>query len=90
MTLKMIRKQLNLIHTTVYQMLTNELGMRKIAQKMTENDFLEYIDTGDEFWVFEYDLKIKYQSILTSPRPKKQDEDYIHAKLIFGQPGNRL
>lgn len=34
LTIRMIGEQLNLSHTTVRQVLTNELGMRKICAKM--------------------------------------------------------
>ncbi|XP_066261786.1 protein GVQW3-like [Euwallacea similis] len=64
LTVRMIRQELNLTHTTVHQILTNELGMRKICSKMVPKnlsknqkdirkerclDFLESIENEPNF-----------------------------------------
>ena len=107
----MIGTYLNLSHTTVHQILTNELGMRKICSKLVLRglkvdqkdmrrdsciDFLESIEnyphfpecviTGDETWVFEYDLEIKRHSmewhIPSSPRQFFDSQIIVHKEFV--------
>ena len=49
----------------------------------TEPDLLQRVITGDESWIFEYDLETKHQSLqwkyLSLLRPKKARQNQAHA-----------
>ena len=111
----MIASELNLNHTTVHQILTEELAMKKFCVKFVpknltieqdnrkdvclhlleriqrDRNFLKYVITGDETWIFEYDSETKRQNkewdTSASPLPKKSEKEQIknkiHAHLLF-------
>ena len=81
LTVRMIASELNLNHTTVHQILTKELAMKKLCAKFVpknltieqkdnrkevclhlleriqrDRNFLKNVITGDETWIFEYDI----------------------------------
>lgn len=58
LTIRMIREQLELTHTSVHPILINDLEMRKICGKvkMTTEETgvtIFFMSTGDESWIFE-------------------------------------
>lgn len=70
------------------QMETQKLTAAKYFEKSTERPtFLETIVTGDETWVFAYDLETKMQSsewhTTFSPRPKKSHHVKSKTKVML-------
>ena len=112
LTVRMIADELEINRDSVWEIITEDLGMWKIYVKMvpkllddeqkerrvevcqdilehlqTEPDLLQRVITGDESWIFEYDLETKRQSLqwkcLSSPRPKaRQSRPKIKLMLI--------
>ena len=95
LTVRMVADELGMNSERVWRIITEDLGMRKICEKMvprllnegqneqrvqvcqdildqleTEPNLLKRVVTGDESWIFEYDLLTKWKSAL-SPKPKK-------------------
>ena len=111
LTVRMIADELEINHDSVWKIITEGLGMRKICVKMAPKlldddqkerrvevcqDILEHLQTetccrviitGDESWIFEYDLKTKRQSLQwkypLSPRPKKARQSRSKIKLML-------
>ena len=58
-----------------------------IKRLQNEPNLLPRVITGDETWIFEYDLKTKCQSSpwksLTSPRPKKAGQSKSKVKVVL-------
>ena len=112
LTVRMIADELEINHDSVWKIITEDLGMRKICAKMvpkllnddqkerrvevcqgilghlqTEPDLLQRVITGDQSWIFEYDLETKHQSLqwkcTSSPRPKKARQSRSKIKLML-------
>ena len=112
LTVRMIADELEINRDSVWKIITEDLGMRKIRAKMTPKlldddqkerrvevcqDILEHLQTepdlpqrvitGDESWIFEYDLETKRQSLQwkcpSSPRPKKARQLRSKIKLML-------
>ena len=72
--------------------MTRRSGSMEVCQDIlehlqTEPDLLQRVITGDESWIFEYDLETKHQSLqwkcLSSLRPKKAKQLRSKIKLML-------
>ena len=112
LTVRMIADELEIKRGSVWKIIAEDLGMRKICAKMvpklldddqkerrvemyqnvlehlqTEPDLLQRVITGDESWIFEYDLETKRQSLRwkcpSSPKPNKARQSRFKIKLML-------
>ena len=64
-----------------------EISQELLANANDNENFLKNIITGDETWVYEYDVKTKKQSShwmgKVSPRPKKARMSRSNIKVLF-------
>jgi len=105
---RMIAGELGLPKSSVHNILTQNLGMKKVCAKIVPrvlmdeqkerriaccqewqslgDDFLNHVITGDESWVYEYDLELKSQSREWrqegEPRPKKARRSRSNIKTM--------
>ena len=65
-----------------------EISQELLANANDNKNFLKNIITGDETWVYEYDVETKMQSSQWmgkgSPRPKKGTDESVKGQGVVG------
>ena len=85
----MIADELEINRDSMWKIIAEDLGMRKICAKMVPKllDDDQRVITGNESWIFEYDWATKHQSLQwkcpSSPKPKKACQSRFKIKLTL-------